>query len=84
MSIKAGLKFEGDGASPGQNKVEIKLKKNPAAAETSEPQFRVIFRAVFFLNFSSQIRQNKRKLLKSSCETTYAKFFSPFDLGGMD
>jgi hypothetical protein len=48
MSIKAGSQFEGDGASPGQNKVEIKLKKNPAAAETSEPQFRVIFRAAFF------------------------------------
>jgi hypothetical protein len=86
MSIEPGSRFKVREYpwTPGQNKVEIKLKKNPEAAKTSEQQFRAVFSAAVFLNFSSQIRQNTRKSLSSSCETTYAKFVSPFDLGGRD
>jgi hypothetical protein len=48
MSIKAASKFDGNGASLGQNKVEGKLKENPEAAKTSEPQFRAISEPQFF------------------------------------
>jgi hypothetical protein len=84
MSIKAGSQFEGNGASPSQNKAEIKLKENAEAVKTGELRLRAVFRAAVFLNFSSQIRQNKRESLNSSYQTAYAKFVYPLHLAGGD
>jgi hypothetical protein len=71
MNIKAGSQFEGNGASPGQNKVEIKLKKNPEAVKTQ--------RAAGSPNFQSR-RFFKFFLPNSSKQTETAKIVISNDL----